>query len=99
MAKKTRKPYNKSTGRVYGGPNGDYQKFQASPKAKKDRAARNKNRRKALKSGRVHKGDGMEIDHKDSNPRNESPKNLRVVPRKVNRSKIEDSRKKGSKRK
>ena len=96
---KERKPYNKSTGRKYGGADGDYAKFQSSPKAKKDRASRNKARREAEKDGKVSKGDGKSIDHKDSNPRNNSKENLRVVSRSENAGKKEDSRLKGSKRK
>ena len=76
----------------------EYEKFQSSEKAKKDRAARNSARRSALKSGRVHKGDGKEIDHKNSNPRDNSPSNLRVVSRHTNRAKKENSRRRGSRR-
>jgi hypothetical protein len=82
-----RKPYNKSTGRKYTGPDGDYEKFQSSDKAKKERAKRNKNRREALREGRVHKGDSLEIDHFDGNPNNNSKKNLKVVSRSKNRAK------------
>lgn len=39
------------------------------------------------KEGRVRKGDGREIDHKDMNPRNNSKSNLRVVDKKTNRTK------------
>lgn len=76
----------------------EYEKFQSSEKAKKDRAARNSARRSALKSGRVHKGDGKEIDHKNSNPRDNSSSNLRVVSRHTNRAKKENSRRRGSRR-
>lgn len=79
-----RKPYNKSTGRDY---KKEYEKFQSSEKAKKDRASRNKARRKMEKAGRVAKGDGKDVDHVDSNPRNNSKKNLRVVTKKYNRGK------------
>lgn len=77
----------------------EYSKFQSSEKAKSERASRNSARRSALRSGRVHKGDGKEIDHKDSNPRNNNASNLRVISRSANRGKIENSRKRGSKRK
>lgn len=76
----------------------DYSRFQSSKKAKKDRASRNKARRQAEKAGRVHKGDGKDIDHKDSNPRNNSRSNLRVVSRSTNRGKKENSRRRGSRR-
>lgn len=39
------------------------------------------------KSGKVRKGDGREVDHKNGNPRDNRRKNLRVVSRKVNRKK------------
>lgn len=76
----------------------EYEKYQSSEKAKKDRASRNKARRSALRSGRVHKGDGKEIDHKNSNPRDNSSSNLRVVSRSTNRAKKENSRRRGSRR-
>jgi len=66
---------------------GDYEKYHASPRMKKERAARNKVRNEAEKKGRVHKGDGKEMDHKDGNPNNNSPKNLRVTTRHTNRVK------------
>jgi hypothetical protein len=65
----------------------EYEKFQSSTKSKKDRAHRNKVRRKGLRTGRVRKGDGKDIDHVDGNPRNNSPKNLRVVSKSKNRAK------------
>lgn len=80
--KKKRKPYNKSTGRNY---KRDYAKFQSSPKAKKDRASRNRARAKMEKAGRVRKGDGKDVDHKSMNPRDNSSKNLRVVSKSKNR--------------
>lgn len=65
----------------------EYQKFQSSDKSKKDRAARNHNRRLFIRQGRVRKHDGKDIDHKDGNPRNNNASNLRIVPRSVNRAK------------
>jgi len=67
--------------------NSDYEKYHASDKAKKERASRNRVRREAEADGRVRKGDGKEIDHKDGNPLNNNPKNLRVVSRRTNRVK------------
>lgn len=43
----------------------ELKRFQSSRKAKKDRAARNKARREALREGRVHRGDNKEVDHRD----------------------------------
>lgn len=65
----------------------EYLAFHSSEKAKLDRAARNRVRRKMEKQGRVRKGDGKDIDHEDGNPRNDSPDNLRVVPKSKNRAK------------
>lgn len=76
----------------------EYRRFQSSKKAKRDRASRNTARRRAEREGRVHKGDGKEIDHVDSNPRRNSPSNLRVVSRTTNRKKKENSRRRGSRR-
>lgn len=69
--------------RVYkkGAPNSEYDRDQASPKAKKDRAARNKVHRE------LNPSKGNEVDHIDGNPQNNNRKNLRVVPRSVNRKK------------
>ena len=93
---KERKPYNKSTGRDY---KSDYAKFQGTEKAKKDRASRNKARREAEKDGRVSKGDGKDVHHKNGDPRNGSKSNLAVEPKSKNRGRKEASRLKGSKRK
>lgn len=76
----------------------EYSRFQSSKKAKRDRASRNTARRRAERSGRVHKGDGKEVDHVDSNPRRNMPSNLRVVSRRTNRAKKENSRRRGSRR-
>ena len=38
------------------------------------------------KLGRVKKGDGKDVDHKNGNTKDLSKKNLRVVPPSVNRS-------------
>lgn len=73
-------------------------RFQSSKKAKRDRAARNKARRQAMREGRVHRGDDKEVDHRDSNPQHNSSSNLRVVSRKFNRSRKENSRRRGSRR-
>ena len=65
----------------------EYRKYQSSTKSKKDRASRNKVRRKLMAQSRVRKGDGKDIDHKDGNPRNNSRKNLRVTSKSYNRGK------------
>lgn len=37
--------------------------YESTPEQVKRRVARNRARRKAIKQGRVHKGDGKELDH------------------------------------
>lgn len=76
----------------------EYSRFQSSKKAKRDRASRNTARRRAEREGRVHKGDGKEIDHRNSSPTDNRPFNLRVVSRHTNRAKKENSRRRGSRR-
>lgn len=65
----------------------EYAKFQSSTASKRDRASRNKVRRAAERSGRVRKGDGKDIDHRNGNPRDNRSGNLRVVSRSYNRGK------------
>jgi hypothetical protein len=60
-----------------------------------DRVARNRNRRAAERKGTVKKGDGKEIHHVDHNPKNNSAKNLRIVPKKTNRRVSNKGRKRG----
>ncbi|MBC8436941.1 HNH endonuclease [bacterium] len=70
----------------------EYKDFQSSPKAKKDRAARNK----AAKTKNCPKG--KEVHHKDGNPRNNSPSNCVCKSVKSNRGKTgEGGRTKGKK--
>ena len=64
----------------------EYRDYHAKPKQKKRRAERNSSRAKMEKAGRVSKGDGKDIDHKDRNTANQSSKNLRVQTKKSNRS-------------
>ena len=64
----------------------EYGEYHVRPKQKKDRAGRNKARRAALKSGKVKKGSAFDVHHKDKNPRNNSPRNLRVISRSKNRA-------------
>ena len=66
----------------------EYKKYHSSAKAKLDRASRNRVRGAAVKAGKIKKGDiSKEVDHIDGNPRNNSPKNLRVISRAKNRKK------------
>lgn len=65
----------------------EYRDHGGTEEQKKRRAARNKARREAIRDGKVKKGDGKEIDHKNFNPLDNRPSNLRVVSKKINRSK------------
>ena len=65
----------------------EYNSYHAKPEQKKNRAARNKARTLLSSVGRVRKGDGKDIDHRDGNPRNNSKSNLSVMSKRRNRSK------------
>lgn len=62
----------------------EYREYHGKDEQVKNRSSRNKAVR-SLKRGGA--GDGKEVDHIDGNPRNNSPKNLRVVKRTTNRRK------------
>ena len=64
----------------------EYDNYQGSTKQKKRRAARNRVRRRMIRSGKARKGDGKDVAHKNGNPRDNSPKNLAVVRKSKNRS-------------
>ena len=74
----------------------EQEKFKSSAKYKAEQVSRVTARRNAIRAGRVKKGEDKDVDHKDSNPLNNSPSNIRVVSRKTNRGKTENSRKRGS---
>ena len=66
----------------------EYDQFHGKPEQKKARAARNKARRRVVGAGRITKGDrSKEVDHRDGNPRNNKPSNLRVMSKTANRKK------------
>jgi 5-methylcytosine-specific restriction endonuclease McrA len=67
----------------------EYKKFQSSPEQKKYRAERNKARREAEREGRVHKGDGKDIDHVKplSKGGSTAKSNTRVISKSANRAK------------
>ena len=52
-------PDNKRTGRDYSGATA----YESTPLQKKRRAMRNKARRMLMREGKVHKGDGRDVDH------------------------------------
>jgi hypothetical protein len=61
-------------------------KWESSPEQIKRRVARNRARRKAMKKGLVHKGDGKELDHVGSHPHGSLDRvPVKVVSRTANR--------------
>lgn len=61
-------------------------KYENTPEQVKRRVARNRARRKAIRDGRVRKGDGLELDHVGSHRRGSLDHvPVRVVSRHANR--------------
>lgn len=66
--------------------------YENTPAQVKRRMARNRARALMERKGKVHKGDGKEVDHKSftkksTSPLSNKPSNLRVVSQKTNREK------------
>ena len=64
----------------------EYKNYQGTKEQKKKRASRGRARYSLMKKGKVRLGDGMDVDHKDTNANNNSPSNLRVQTESKNRS-------------
>lgn len=64
----------------------EYDRYHASPEQKKKRASRNAARSEMEKAGKVRKGDGKDVDHRNTNANDNSKKNLRVTSKSANRS-------------
>ena len=64
----------------------EYEKYHSTPEQRANRSKRVLARRKLEKEGRVCKGDGKDVDHKDGNPQNNEDDNLRVMSASKNRS-------------
>lgn len=64
----------------------EYELYQGTSEQKKRRAQRNKTRRKFEREGKVRKGDGVDIHHRDGNPFNQSSKNTVPMSKSKNRS-------------
>ena len=88
-----RKPFNKSTGRDY---RDEYDRYQGQPDQLINRAKRNGARATLAKKGRVHKGDGKDVDHKKAmkNGGTSADGNLRVLSKGKNRGFPRDSKNK-----
>tara|TARA_E500000318_G_C3465707_1_gene174473 strand:+ start:86 stop:310 length:225 start_codon:yes stop_codon:yes gene_type:complete len=64
----------------------EYKHFHSKPDEKKRRAGRNAARKKMVAAGKVKKGDGKDVHHKDGNTLNNKRKNLRVESKSKNRA-------------
>lgn len=73
-------------------------KYNSTAKAKKDRAARNKARREAIRDGRAKKGDGYDLDHKTPLRKGGSNSKSNLRKRKASANRADNGSKKGMKR-
>ena len=66
----------------------EYDAYQGKPEQIKNRDARNKARREMMKAGKVHKGDGKDVDHVTplSKGGSNTTSNMRVKSEHANRS-------------
>lgn len=64
----------------------EYRNYHSKPEQVERRNARNAARRKMEAAGKVKKGDGKDVAHKDNNPKNNSTSNLKVSSKSSNRS-------------
>ena len=64
----------------------EYKNYHASPEQKKKRASRNAARATMVAKGKVRKGDGKDVDHKNGNANQNSGGNLGVQSKSANRS-------------
>lgn len=73
-------------------------RYNSKPEQKKRRAARNKARRIMERKGKVRKGDGKDVDHKNMNPHDNRIFNLDVKLAGENRSHSKSGAKKKRKK-
>lgn len=66
----------------------EYDEYHGTAEQRKNRSQRNKARRKMAKAGRVHKGDGKDVNHKNPilNGGSNDSSNLNVMSKSKNRS-------------
>ena len=81
VGKNKRKGSNLATGRDYSYD----KKYESSPEQIRRRASRNTARRRAIASRGKSAMRGKDVDHKNGNPRDNRPSNLRVESAKRNR--------------
>ena len=68
----------------------EYDEYHGTAEQRANRSKRVLARRKMMKKGKVRKGDGKDVDHKNGNPQDNSDDNLRVMSKHKNRSIKED---------
>lgn len=66
----------------------EYQNYHSQPEQKRQRARNNKARRKALREGRVKKGDGKDVAHSEPGAKGSTS----IQSKSTNRSFARDSR-------
>ena len=64
----------------------EYENYQGKPEQIKRRAARNAARATMVKAGKVRKGDGKDVNHRNGNPLKNAKSNLQVQSKSANRS-------------
>lgn len=64
----------------------EYDLYQGRPDQIKERASRNAARREMMKAGKAHKGDGLDVAHKNDNEMSNDMDNLEMQTKKKNRS-------------
>ena len=64
----------------------EYANYQGKPEQIARRSSRNSARRAAMKAGKVHLGDGMDVAHKNGNPKDNRQSNLAAQSKAQNRS-------------
>ena len=69
----------------------EYDNYQGKPEQIKNRAARNKARSEMAKAGKVRKGDGKDVDHRNHNTGDQRMSNLKMMDKSKNRAKNQHS--------
>ncbi len=64
----------------------EYDNYHSKPEQKKKRASRNAARRKMEREGKVSKGDGKDVSHKNGDANDNRKSNLGVSSKNANRS-------------
>ena len=73
----------------------EYENYHSKPEQRLNRSKRVLARREMIKNGRAAKGDGKDVDHKDGNPQNNSPSNLRMMSVNANRGRNNNKNEEG----